>query len=255
MTVEWRPDLGRSLRLFRAFRREQDDPEYFYTALARDSVAQLSQWTNASGQIVIDIGGGPGHFAREFAARGAHYVVMDPDVEEIFSYGRPGHPTVVADGMRLPLGDGTVDIAFSSNALEHVPDPERLAEEMVRVTRPGGLIYLAYTNWLSPNGGHETGPWHLLLGGRRAAQRYARRTGHRPKNDFGRTLFSVSAGRMLHWAGAREAGGDIEVLAAIPRYHPRWAQPVIAVPAIRELLCWNVLLVLRRSGGGAGSSA
>jgi SAM-dependent methyltransferase len=248
VTVEWRPDLGRSVRLFRAFRQEQVNPELFYSALAQDSVAQLSQWTDVSGRTVVDVGGGPGHFAREFAARGGRYVVLDPDLSEIYSYGRPAHPTVVADGMRLPVADGAVDVAFSSNALEHVPDPERFADELVRITRPGGLIYLAYTNWLSPNGGHETGPWHLLLGGRGAARRYERRTGHRPKNDFGRTLFAVSAARMLHWARDREAAGAVEVVTAIPRYHPRWAQPVIRVPAIRELLCWNVLLVLRRLG-------
>lgn len=255
MSVEWRPDIGRSVRLFRAFRQEQADPEFFYTTLARDSVAQLSQWIDVSGRTVVDIGGGPGHFAGEFAASGARYIVIDPDLEEIFAYGRPRHPTVVADGVRLPVADGTVDVAFSSNALEHVPDPERFADELVRVTRPGGLIYLGYTNWLSPNGGHETGPWHLLLGGRRAAQRYARRTGHRPKNDFGHTLFAVSAARMLHWARAGEAGGEFEVLAAIPRYHPRWAQPVIRVPGVRELVSWNVLLVLRRTGPGAGTRA
>lgn len=246
----WRPSTGRSLALLRAFRHEQDDPQRFYSALARDSVAQLSQWTDLAGCTVADIGGGPGHFAAEFAARGARYLVVDPDLGEIRSYGRPHHPTVVGDGRRLPLADGALDVAFSSNALEHVADAERFGDELIRVTRPGGIIYLAYTNWLSPNGGHETGPWHLLLGGRRAAQRYSRRTGRRPKNDFGRTLFAVSAARMLHWADAWQAGGEVRLLRAIPRYHPWWAQPVIRVPLARELLSWNVLLVLRRLDGG-----
>ena len=38
----WSATLGRSVRLFRDFRHEQDDPRRFYTALAEDSVGQLS---------------------------------------------------------------------------------------------------------------------------------------------------------------------------------------------------------------------
>ncbi len=92
-----------------------------------------------------------------------------------------------------------MDIAYSSNVLEHVPDPERMAEEMLRVTRPGGLVVLSYTLWLSPWGGHETSPWHYL-GGERAARRYERRHGKRPKNRYGESLFPLSGGRMMRWA-------------------------------------------------------
>jgi SAM-dependent methyltransferase len=245
--VSWRDDLGRSARLFRAFLHEQDDPDRFYAALSRDSVEQVATYADLDGAMVVDVGGGRGYFRDDFHHRGAHYVVVDPDSSEVYFRGRPGPMTVRGDGMRLPIRDGSVDVCFSSNALEHVPDPEGLAEEMVRVTRPGGLIYLAYTNWLSPNGGHETGPWHLVLGGRRAAQRYAERAGHRPKNDFGRSLFAVSAARMLRWAKVVAADDRADVVCAIPRYHPGFARWVIRVPGLRELVTWNVLLVMRRA--------
>jgi SAM-dependent methyltransferase len=246
LTPAWRPDLRRSLALFAAFRHEQDDPDRFYSMLSSDSVEQLATFHDVAGNVVVDIGGGPGYFREDFTRRGATYVVIDPDLDEMSIRGRPGPLCVRGDGMRLPLRSGSVDVCFSSNALEHVPDPERFADEMVRVTRPGGLIYLAYTNWLSPNGGHETGPWHLVMGGRRAAERYTRRTGRRPKNDFGRSLFAVSAARMLRWAQRGAADDRFEVIARQPRYHPRFADHVIDVPGLRELAAWNVLLVLRR---------
>jgi SAM-dependent methyltransferase len=243
---EWRPDLRRSVELFAAFRHEQDDPDRFYSLLSADSVAQLSTFHEVDGSVVVDIGGGPGYFRDDFTRRGATYIVVDPDLQEMSIRCRPGPLCVQGDGLALPLRTGSVDVCFSSNALEHVPDPERFADEMVRVTRPGGLIYLAYTNWLSPNGGHETKPWHLVVGGRRAAQRYARRTGHRPKNDFGRSLFAVSAARMLRWAAAQVDLGRVELLARQPRYHPAFAHRVIDIPGVRELSAWNVLIVLRR---------
>jgi hypothetical protein len=115
---------------------------------------------------------------------------------------------------------------------------------MVRVTRPGGAVFLSWTTWLSPHGGHETAPWHYL-GGRFAAERFARRTGRRPKNDFGVTLFAVSAGRMRRWAARGERAGRFELVAAFPRYHPWWAQWVAVVPGLREFACWNYVMVLR----------
>jgi SAM-dependent methyltransferase len=244
----WRADLRRSIELLRAFRHEQDDPDRFYTTLSRDSVEQLSRHVAVSGQTVVDVGGGPGYFRADLVSRGARYIVIDPDLDELSIRGRPGPLTVQGDGMRLPLRSGSVDVCFSSNALEHVPAPEILADEMVRVTRPGGVIYLSYTNWLSPNGGHETGPWHLLVGGRRAAERYTRRHGHPPKNQYGRTLFAVSATRMLGWAKRAVADGRVDLLAAQPRYHPAFARGILHVPGVRELASWNVLLVLRRRG-------
>ena len=61
---------------------------------------------------------------------------------------------VVADGYWLPVGDGDADVVFSSNVLEDVPDPMGLIEEMIRVTRPGGLVYLSLLQLVLPVGGH-----------------------------------------------------------------------------------------------------
>jgi hypothetical protein len=104
---------------------------------------------------------------------------------------------------------------------------------------------VSWTTWLSPWGGHETSPWHYL-GGVRAADRYARRYGRRPKNDFGRSLFAVSAASVLSWAGEQARSGTVDVVDVAPRYHPSWARWVVRVPGVREVVCWNVVVVLRR---------
>jgi hypothetical protein len=39
----------------------------------------------------------------------------------------------------------------------------------------------------------------------------------------------------------------VEVVAALPRYYPDWMRWLIEVPALRELVTWNLLLVLRRT--------
>jgi SAM-dependent methyltransferase len=237
-----RRSLGTSIELFRAFRVEQSDPDHFYGALAADSVVQVAAYAPLEGRLVLDVGGGPGYFRRAFEDTGARYVAVDADLGEMSALGVPSPGQAIGSGMSLPIRSDSVDVCFSSNVLEHVPDPVAMAEEMLRVTRPGGIAFLSYTLWWSPWGGHETAPWHYL-GGRYAARRYARRTGHPPKNEYGRTLFPVTAATMLRWARRQSRA---VVVDAFPRYHPWWAAWTVRVPGMRELVVWNLVLVLRR---------
>jgi SAM-dependent methyltransferase len=234
--------LSRSVSLFRAFFREQTDPDFFYGVLAADSVRQLAEHVSLAGTTVLDVGGGPGYFADAFRGAGAVYVGLEPDAGEMVARGEPQPGAVRGSGEALPVGTGAVDVCYSSNVLEHVRSPWQMTAEMVRVTRPGGTVFLSFTPWWSPHGGHETGPWHYL-GGDRARRRFRRRKGHEPKNRFGVSLFRVSVGAALRWA--RECP-DVEVVAAFPRYHPWWATWVVKVPGLREVLSWNLVVVMRR---------
>ena len=244
-TEPHRATLRRSVTLFRAFLVEQTDPDRFYSTLAADSVGQLSRYGTLRDQLVLDVGGGPGYFASAFTGAGARYVRLEPDAGDLAS-GAAGEDTAVgalrASGMQLPIRTGSIDVCYSSNVLEHVPDPPRMLDEMVRVTRPGGLIYASFTPWLSPWGGHETAPWHYL-GGDYAARRYERRMGKPPKNRVGVSLHPYSVGSALAWARRTPEATLVDALA---RYHPGWAQWILRVPAAREVLSWNLALVLRR---------
>ena len=146
---------------------------------------------------------------------------------------------VRASGMALPFADDSVDICLSSNVAEHVPRPWQLGAEMLRVTRPGGLVVLSYTVWLGPFGGHEMGLTHYL-GGARAADRYARKHGHRAEERLRLVVVCGVGGRGLDWAASTGA-----LVAAFPRYHPRWAWWLTSVPVLREFLVSNLVLVLR----------
>ena len=244
-----RSTLGRSVRLLSEFRYEQSDPARFYGALAEDTAAMVTDlWGQHGGRnagTVLDVGGGPGYFATAFTDAGWRYIGVEPDPREMHAagYSRRGGPGefVRASGLALPFADASVDVCLSSNVAEHVAQPWRLGAEMLRVTRPGGLAILSYTVWLGPFGGHETGLWHYL-GGARAADRYTRRHGHPPKNTSGSSLFDVSVADGLRWA--RSTGA---LVAAFPRYHPRWAWWLTSVPGLREFLVSNLVLVLQPS--------
>lgn len=236
--------IARSVRLFRAFRLEQTDPDLFYSLLARDTVRQLRAYGPLEGRTVVDVGGGAGYFGAAVREQGAQYYLVEPDRNELAARGEIPRGTIVGDGYWLPLRDGAADVCFSSNVLEHVPDPGGLIDEMIRVTKPGGIIYVSFTNWYSPWGGHETSPWHYVGGGY-AVRRYARRHGKLPKNRFQQTLFPLHVGTALRLARSRK---DARLIDALPRYHPSAARFVLRVPGLRELVTWNLLMVLRRNG-------
>src|SRR6185312_8421734 len=242
-----RATLRRSVRLLLEFRYEQREPARFYGALAADTATLVDDlWRGthgepAAGRLLVDVGGGPGYFASAFAALGLHYVGVEPDPAEMHaapSVSPAAGRTVRASGMALPIADRSVDVCLSSNVAEHVREPWRLGEEMLRVTRPGGLVVLSYTVWLGPFGGHETGLAHYF-GGARAARRYARKHGHPAKNNYGSSLFAVSVADGLRWA--RSTG---KLVATFPRYHPRWAWWLTSAPVLREFAVSNLVLVL-----------
>ncbi|WP_447037229.1 class I SAM-dependent methyltransferase [Streptomyces sp. DSM 118878] len=237
------PSLRRSATLFRAFLREQQEPERCYTLLARDAADQVEAYGPVKDRVVVDIGGGGGYFTEEFRRRGAQSHLFEPDLTEMTAAGsRPPEGSVLADGYLLPLADGVADVTFSSNVLEHVDDPQTFLSEMVRVTRPGGLIYVSFTNWLSPWGGHEWAPWHYL-GADRARARYERRTGRAAKHKLGENLFAHHVGATLRQVRARD---DVDVVTARSRYWPFLAGAITKVPGVREVATWNLLLILRR---------
>ena len=234
---------SRAIGLFRDFGVEQTDPDRFYGRMAQDSVDQLRCLTDLQGAHVLDVGGGPGYWADAFSAAGATYTPLDADAGELALHGRTPLPgTVIGDGQALPFRSGGFDVVYSSNVGEHVPSPWAMGDEMVRVCRPGGLVFYSYTLWYGPWGGHETAPWHFV-NGHYAARRYERRQGHPPKNVYGESLFPVSLRQGVRWARTQP---DADVIDIIPRYLPAWAFWVRSVPVLGEVVTWNVALILRK---------
>ena len=235
-------DVSRTARLVSLFRHEQSDPDRFYRFLAGDTVARVQPSLELSNAVVLDVGGGPGYVADAFRLAGARCFVAEFSSDELHLHGRSPEGAMQADGQALPIRSSSVDVCHSSNVLEHVPDPRAMLAEVVRVVRPGGVIYLSFTNWLSPWGGHETSPWHYL-GGEYAARRWLRRHGSPPKNRYGQGLYRLDVSTVLAWFRTRP---DVEMMQAGPRYWPAFARPVVSVPGVREIVTWNLEIIARR---------
>ncbi len=93
---------------------------------------------------VLDLGCGVGHSYRELSPRETVGVDLDPG-----ALADQDRETVQADMRRLPLADGSFDSVISVQSLEHVPDPEHVLAEVVRVLAPGGRAVFVTPNRLT----------------------------------------------------------------------------------------------------------
>ena len=88
------------------------------------------------GARVLEIGAGTGEQALELKRRGFDVTAIEM-ANSNYADNRL-FPIIDYDGRHIPLPDASVDIVFSSNVLEHVPDLIQMHSEIRRVLKPGG---------------------------------------------------------------------------------------------------------------------
>lgn len=97
--------------------------------------------------VVLDVGAGDCDFINAVEARRRIAVDLNPDMAV---HAAEGVETHVARAERLDfVDDGSVDVAFTSNFLEHLPDKAAVLavlREVKRVLRPGGTFLLVGPN-------------------------------------------------------------------------------------------------------------
>ena len=115
-----------------------------------------------AGELVLDLGSGPGRHAFETLRRGARVVLCDYDTGELaqartlssamVEAGEIASTDAIAttqgDGVFLPFPDDTFDRIIAAEVLEHIPDDEGAIAELHRVLKPGGTIAVTIPAWL-----------------------------------------------------------------------------------------------------------
>lgn len=78
--------------------------------------------------IILDVGSGPERLGKEFINVD---VFPFPEVD------------IVANAENLPFRDNSIDAVVSESLIEHVPDAYKVAQEITRIIKPGGYIYIS----------------------------------------------------------------------------------------------------------------
>ncbi len=171
---------------------------------------------------ILEIGAGTGRQALELRQRGFDIAAIDiPDsnyaAERVF-------PIVDYDGRNIPFPDGSFDVVFSSNVLEHVQDLAQLHGEIRRVLGPGGacvhvLPTTVWRFWTSL----AAFPAALLTAGKTAPRAADSAL---PARGAAVSAAALTAARLpLHVLGAirqRRHGERGNVLTELWFFHPSW---------------------------------
>jgi SAM-dependent methyltransferase len=105
------------------------------------------------GGLILDIGGGlridasKGDKLNEVSWNKFKHYLSQPNVHyKVTDYTDQYHPDYVEDIHKLSFPDNSIDSLFCLAVLEHVYDPKRAAEELIRVLKFGGkaLLYVPF---------------------------------------------------------------------------------------------------------------
>lgn len=129
--------------------------------------------TDLQGVRALDAGSGGGHFSAAAVKRGARVTSLDvgPNLLNQVSQ-RCKSDRVVGSVLEIPFPDDTFDLVFSTEVIEHTPDPLKAVRELCRVVAPGGtliittpcklwqpVVRLATTLKFRPYNGYENFLW------------------------------------------------------------------------------------------------
>ena len=185
-----------------------------YTHGHHESVLRSHRWRSAEnsagfllphlreGMSVLDVGCGPATVTVDLAERvvdgrvvgvDASAAVLDSARELATQRGTANITFQQANAYELPFADGTFDVVYAHQLLQHLSDPVAALREMKRVAKPGGLVavrdadYAAMT-WYPESPGLTE--WNTLY--------------HEVTHAYG---FEADAGRRL-FAWVQDAGFD-----------------------------------------------
>ena len=144
---------------------------------AEPKICRIEEWMNYDfqGKKVLVVGAGTGAELFALFKRGADVFGVEPDKHamRILSlkadfHALPQDHLSLCVAEHLTHTEDLFDFVYCYTVLEHVRDVERSIDEMLRVTKPGGWIFINTPNYLYPYEGHYKllcYPPALLCGG------------------------------------------------------------------------------------------
>ncbi len=227
------------------------DDAAFYQLQADDAI----QWLTAQSiplapeTHALDLGCGHGIFGATLMKKGCQVTfadqsnALDPGLKEA-----PFHAIDLDHDPYSPLG--TYDLVICSNVLEHLSDPDRFLKHCREILNPGGHLYLSWTNWLSPWGGHDFSPFHYL-GPHWGPKIFDALIGRKRIHTPFETLYPTYIGSLLRQIRALEG---LDVRATVPRYYTE-AAALMHLPIIREFIAWNCAMLIQRTPNPSKSAS
>lgn len=105
------------------------------------------------GQTLFDVGCGAGYWLDVYLRHGIpkdKIVGVDLAPRNVEQLRSKGFQVICGDAQSLDVEDRVSDVTVCLGVLHHTADPYRAFRELVRITKPGGYIYVAVYNGWNP---------------------------------------------------------------------------------------------------------
>jgi SAM-dependent methyltransferase len=141
------------------------EPSYVWRSGQERRLQMIAAQLDLTNKRILEAGCGLGTYASQIRRRFSPNVdAFDIELERILAAREEVPRVVVAAGEGLPYPDNQFDVVFSNEVIEHVADDGLFAQEMVRVTAPGGFVMLFCPNRGYPfetHGHYWKGEYHF----------------------------------------------------------------------------------------------
>ncbi len=110
------------------------------------------------GVKVADIACGYGGYSIALQKTGAQVIAIDR-FNQVSNYS---FAFIMGDALTSPVSNKSFDVVICASLIEHVLAPKRLLDELYRIVKPNGVVYLSFPPFFSPYGGHQFSPFHYF---------------------------------------------------------------------------------------------
>lgn len=148
---------------------------------------ELQNHYDVRNKSILDVGCGIGGFVVQLGLNGAKVIGVEPSREysiitqkRITKYGlKDKCQCITTRGELLPFPEDTFDYVICLSVLEHTNNPNSVIKEIVRVTKPNGIILIQTENYFSFWDAHYRILWFPLMP-KKLAKFYLRLRGRDP---------------------------------------------------------------------------
>jgi 2-polyprenyl-6-hydroxyphenyl methylase / 3-demethylubiquinone-9 3-methyltransferase len=132
------------------------DTDPMFAPLRAMTVPRLSflarHGVTLEGKRVLDVGAGGGFLSIEMAQRGAHVTALDLAPRALMAARAEASRrtlvmgAVAASAEAVPLRDAGFDLVVCADVLPHIVDKKPVLDELARLVKPGGHLFVATMN-------------------------------------------------------------------------------------------------------------
>lgn len=205
-------------------RAEFDGDEERAAAFYKDYVDFVSQFAPipASGASrLLDVGCGCGWSTYAFAKLGYASTGIDLNAGAFEPPAVEGLQLQEGSAMDIQFPDASFDVVGTYQCIEHVPEPETALREMIRVCKPGGMIYIVGPNLISPFLPLK----HFVKVATRKEKLELTRTATTPHHPYGNTIgenllsMPVNLGRLIKKVTSHKPAFSMRKPDTVPPFH------------------------------------